>query len=280
MDSLEKIAQSLNITSASFASLMKAALRSRKCSHAKKPTERQMMVLGNGPSLKETLQERAVLIKECDLTAVNFAANSPEFTQLEPKYYVLADPHFFNGEKTDSNVAKLWENLMAVKWPITIFVPAKEGEKTRRRVAKRGNISVATYNMTAFQGWHWLEDIAYRKGWGMPRPRNVLIPALMIALREGYRKIFVAGADHSWSKTLWVDDQNRVISIQPHFYPDKEEERARVAEAYKGIKLHEIYNSFAVAFRSYFDIARFAQKLKAEIINITPGSFIDAFPRG
>ena len=40
-----------------------------------------------------------------------------------------------------------------------------------------------------------------------------------------------------------------------------------------------ILQSFYVAFRSYFTIARYASHRSVKIFNITPGSFIDAFPR-
>ncbi len=48
-------------------------------------------------------------------------------------------------------------------------------------------------------------------------PRNVLIPAIMSAMREGFRRIVLIGADHNWARTLWVTDRNKVVSVQPHF---------------------------------------------------------------
>lgn len=280
MSKLDKIQSALRNCGASLASIVKISLMSRPvCKPRKGRQTRELVVLGNGPSLAQTLADERGWLKNRDLMAVNFAANSDEFRRLMPRYYVLADPHFFTGESTDQNVKRLWENLLSADWPMTLFVPVKDRAAVERRIAKRGNIEVKGFNMTPVEGWKWLCHRAYTAGLGMPRPRNVLIPALMLALREGYRKIFIAGADHSWSKTLWVDDKNRVVSIQPHFYPDGEEERDRVAEAYKGLHLHDIYQSFAIAFRSYFAIRDYAATLDADIINITPGSFIDAFPR-
>ena len=119
----------------------------------------------------------------------------------------------------------------------------------------------------------------YGRGLAMPRPRNVLVPSLMTAIREGYSRILLTGADHSWSKTLWVTDNNRVVSVQPHFYRDNEKERDRVESLYKDIHLHQIYESFSIAFRSYFAVKDYADSCGVEILNATPGSFIDAFPR-
>ena len=44
-------------------------------------------------------------------------------------------------------------------------------------------------------------------------------------------------------------------------------------------KLHNIMYSFYVAFRSYHIIEHYAKGIGANIWNITPGSFIDAFQR-
>ena len=113
----------------------------------------------------------------------------------------------------------------------------------------------------------------------MPRPRNVLIPSIMLGIALGFSTIYVAGADHSWTRTLSVDDDNRVVSIQPHFYKEDEREEKRVRKDYMNYPLHMILQSFYVAFRSYFTIARYARHRSVKIFNITPGSFIDAFPR-
>lgn len=214
--------------------------------------------------------------------AVNFAPNSMEFFDLRPGYLVLADPHFFIGGAKDENVKHLWRAIRRVDWPMTLYLPA-----TMRRHAVsmlgadlRPEISIKSFNLTPADGAGRVARWLYRRGWAMPRPRNVLIPALMLAMHEGYRDIRIVGADHSWSRSLWVDDRNRVISVQPHFYKDDDKEHDRVAAEYAGYHLHDILQSLTIAFRSYFDIKRYAASIGARITNCTPGSYIDAFPRG
>lgn len=284
-----------------LASIAKIALLSRTTGRIKKAEQgRALVIMGNGPSLADTMRDRADLLASSDLMAVNFAANSPEFFKLKPQLYILADPHFFEGAASDPNVRRLWDNLSRVDWPMTLLVPvgrkpllscASPRRQEESGKSARSYISVEHFNMTPVEGLAWLQDFAFRNGLGMPRPRNVLIPAIMSALRKEYRTVYLAGADHSWSKTLWVDDRNRVVTVQPHFYPDNEEERERVTQTYAGIRLHQIYESFSIAFRSYHLIAAYVERLNARhgasdgqspvrIINITPGSFIDAFPRG
>lgn len=263
----------------SVASVAKILLMS-KCTFKSKraDSDKGIVILGNGPSLNSTISEHKDFLMHRDRMAVNFAANAPIFFELKPTSYVLADPHFFNGYNSDANVQKLWKHISHVDWDMQLFVPAK---KHRWVLAMNlpQNIILRTYNLTPIEGFKWTRNLLYNLGLGMPRPRNVLIPSIMLAIWSGYGKIYIAGADHSWTQTLWVDDQNRVVSIQPHFYEDNEEEKKRVATEYHNYPLHQILQSLYVAFRSYFDIARYAETRHVKIFNITPDSFIDAFPR-
>lgn len=260
----------------------KVMILSRKPSRPGEVKDESLIIMGNGPSLRDTIKEYGDFLRSSRTLAVNFAANAQEYPVLRPAIYVLADPHFFqireNGKSSDANVERLWDNISATSWPMSLYVPCNV--KIRGSIEKNGNISVKRYNLTPGEGLpgpvHWL----FRKGLAMPRPRNVLIASIMIALREGYRDIYIVGADHTWSRDLWVDDRNRVISVQKHFYKDNDKEFERVANEYAGYHLHDILNSLTIAFRSYHQIADYARKIGAKITNSTPGSFIDAFPRG
>lgn len=263
------------------ASFGKVMLLSGVPSKAGELRKERLIIMGNGPSLRETIASDGEILRKSKTMAVNFAANADSYSDLRPSMYVLADPHFFktdaDGKSNDPNVERLWENIGKTDWPMTLYVPCKV--RLREEVVNNGNITVRRYNLTPAEGLrgpvHWL----YRRGLAMPRPRNVLIASIMVALHEGYRDIAIVGADHSWSRELWVDDRNRVISVQKHFYEDNSKELDRVAQEYAGYHLHDILNSLTIAFRSYHQIAAYAEKIGAKITNCTPGSFIDAFPR-
>lgn len=263
-----------------LASLGKVMLRSKRPSAAGRPIGRPLIIMGNGPSLRSFIDEGPDLRDGFDLMAVNFAANAEEFRELRPQLYILADPHFFNGHASDPNVARLWQNLGSVSWDMTLWLPLSHRHMVWPLLGHLPeNIRLRWFNLTPVEGKGILSRYLLKSGLGMPRPRNVLIPAIMTALRSGYRKIFLVGADHTWSRSLWVDDENRVVSVQPHFYKDNEKEAKRVASEYAGYNLHDILQSLTIAFRSYFEIRDYADSLGAEIVNATPGSFIDAFPR-
>lgn len=260
--------------------LISVALRSRRpASVPKLRPEKPLLILGNGPSLNDTLATQRQAMEGYDLLAVNFAANTSLFTELKPEHYVLADPVFF--EKDDENIRRLWQALNEADRPLTLHLPAGRCHDARVRewAAESPHHTLRPFNMVAAEGYPTFCRMMYDRGLGMPRPRNVLIPSIMAGLRMGYRTIVITGADHTWTRTLSVDDDNRVVSIQPHFYRDNAKEEARVASVYKDVRLHDVLGSMAIAFHSYHAIADYAARRGVRILNATPGSFIDAFPR-
>ena len=278
LDRLSKMLKTAADTTMSIAKI--AILSSKRVTMPRADAGARMVILGNGPSLNETIAHSSDFLMQHHRLAVNFAANAPAFTSLQPTHYVLADPHFFQAIN-EPNVARLWLALSQVDWAMNLFVPVNVSLPSDVAGIIAGNacLRLYRYNLTPVEGAEWFENWAYKNRLGMPRPRNVLIPSIMIAIACGYRTIYIAGADHSWTRTLSVDDDNNVVSIQPHFYKEDEKEVQRVNTEYMQYPLHQILYSFYVAFRSYHTIARYASHLGVDIFNITPGSFIDAFPR-
>ncbi len=235
-----------------------------------------MLILANGPSLAATLAEDSAVLAKYDKMAVNFAANTPQFALVKPQYYILADPHFFDNT-SDINVARLLENISNVDWPMTLFIPFAAIRKCPLQSTDR--LKIEGYNALGVEGFDWFVNWAYSSRLAMPRPRNVLIPAIMTSIGLGYKTIYLAGADHSWTSTLTVDETNAVLPSQPHFYDEDPAEKERIRSVYREIPLHSVLYSFYLAFKSYFIIERYALSRGIEIFNATPGSFIDAFRR-
>lgn len=238
----------------------------------------RIFILGNGPSLREAIDRFGARLADEDTLAVNFALNAPEIQALRPGRYVLADPHFFRRSGEDANVDALWENIGRADWSLTLFVPAAFVAAARARLASP-TVIVKPFNAVGVEGFRAFRRRVYKSALAMPRPRNVLIPSVMLAIWSGYKTIVLLGADHSWMKTLAVSDDNEVVSVQPHFYKEDSREEKRVRHEYRGYRLHHIVESFAVAFKAYHHIAEFASAEDVEIVNATPGSFIDAFRR-
>jgi hypothetical protein len=276
----DKVSRFFTDAAQSVVSIVKLVLQTRKptVTRIADTEDSNIIILGNGPSLADTIRDYGERLQHANTLAVNFFANTPQFADLKPSRYILVDPHFFEG-LDDDNVNRLWSNIARIDYAMTLYVPIKYAKTARRLIGPHNSISVETFNAVGCEGWQWLRRKVYLAGRGMPRPRNVLIPAIMVAMQAGFRAIYIAGADHSWLRTLSVNDSNEVVSVQPHFYKEDEQEQSRVVSVYRNVKLHEVIYSFYVAFRSYHEIAQYASWRGTAIYNITPGSFIDAFPR-
>lgn len=266
---------------ASAKSLVKVMLQSRPSTVSFAPAAlegKPLIIMGNGPSLADVIRTYGRQLAGSVTMALNFAANAGEFTEIRPDFYLIADPHFFEGRENDPNVGRLFSRLNSeVSWPMTLYVPV--GHTPYSLGITNGFITVETFNFVGAEGFGRFERALYDRGLAMPRPRNVLVPAIMTAIRAGFHDIYLAGADHGWLTTLSVNDENEVVSIQPHFYKDNDEEKKRVTSVYRNVRLHDILLSFHLAFKSYHSVEAYARGLDCRIYNSTPGSFIDAFAR-
>ena len=156
--------------------------------------DEELAVLGNGPSLNDTVADHSDFLASRRLLAVNFAANTPLFRQQKPDYYVLAVTHVFYPLGNPA-VAALCDAIASADWRMSLMEPVKAAAPDR--VAANANVSGERDNLTPVEGGRWLSHALFRAGLGMPRPRNVLIPSLMLAIAAGFKTVYVAGADHS-----------------------------------------------------------------------------------
>ena len=278
-DKIQRFASDLQQT---ILSCVKIPLMSRRAT--KLPSEftnaDELVILANGPSLNKTVKKHGEFLRTRTLLAVNFCAVSDMFTQLRPELYLIADPLFWI---VDEKRESLFGALAAkTTWPLHLMIPVRAmvDKKWSKIIAGNPNIKVHLYNTTPLEGVRGFTNFVYRRGLGMPRPHNVLIPSIATALRLPFKKIYLAGADHSWLPEISVTDSNEVLMHQKHFY-DRGTSKADTVkqENLNTARLHTILYHMYVAFKSYFTLRDYASTLGKEIINITPGSFIDAFDR-
>jgi hypothetical protein len=150
----------------------------------------------------------------------------------------------------------------------------------KSKVSENKNIFLRKYNATPIEGFQGFCNFVFRKNLGVPRPHNVLIPSLIIGLNLPFKTIYVAGADHSWLSEISVDDDNRLLMNQKHFYDQNISKAETVKQRdFSEAHIHNTLYHMYVAFKSYFVIKSYAQSIDKKIFNITPKSFIDAFDR-
>jgi hypothetical protein len=268
-----------------LATLFKVLLLSRK-SKLPKANSQELIILGNGPSLKDFLEKHQSFIKGKDTLAVNHFADTDAYQQIKQTYYMINVPEFWTDD-VDEDVLKrrnqLIENLIEkTGWKLHLILGtgAKKSKKWLDIPKKNPNIRLFFINPTPVEGFQKFRFFCYKKLCGMPRPHNVLIPSLISGINMGYKKIYLTGADHSWLQDIFVAPDNTVYLTQRHFY-DAQTARPDVMKKLGKNKrrLHEILHKFMLSFQAYFDLDAYAKNRNVQIFNITPYSYIDAFQR-
>ena len=116
----------------------------------------------------------------------------------------------------------------------------------------------------------------------MPRFFNVLGPCMQVAINLGFKNIYVVGADHSWFKDIEIDDQNRMIRRDTHFYSvDKEIKPTPMFDPFtrKTVSMGKFMEAMQRVMNSYYFVQDYAKSRGARVINASSLSYIDAFER-
>lgn len=284
---LLKIRNWFNLFGKSISSIFRIVLMSKSVNTFKntKPASKALIILGNGPGLKPFIEESRNKLSKYELLCVNHFGITDYYTELKPKYYVAIAfdlfrddimPHFVEASN------KLF-NAIADKtdWPLKFFitVEAKKHERWQKILSQNKHIEIIYINLTPVEGFHKFMYRNFDKAKGMPRPHNVMVPAIYTAISLKAPKIILAGADHSWLKELHVDDDNRTLFYNQHFYDKEKQVKQFDYAGQRYMKLYEILGTMSLAFKSYHILKEYAEYKNIKILNITQGSYIDAFDR-
>lgn len=280
----------------SILSILKILLLSKLKTKLSIAQQKDCIILGNGPSLNGFMNDSEKFIEDKVLFCVNFFARTDYYEKVKPHFYIITSPEYFVGEKKeDWNKDRLKTfRIIAEKttWPLEFIAPhlAKRSFAWQEILSTNKNITIRYFNNTPIDGFQSFKHWIFRNNLGMPRPHNVLIPSILIGINMKFENIYITGADHSWTRELFVTEQNEVLLSQKHFY-DKQTNSEAIDKnknapqpMYKGgsndkRKLHEVLIKFVYSFKSYWELQEYAEQRHVNIYNLTQGSFIDAFPR-
>ncbi len=240
-------------------------------------SNKECIVIGNGPSMKEEFHKNYEIFKNCEnLFCVNFFIEHSLFYDLKPKNYVIADNIYWEGSEFEGTVKKLaafFADMNEVSWKMTLFITNDGYNSVRKKIVNK-NITVIPFNKTGVDGFKVFRHWMYGLNLGMPKPNNVLNATLFLAVNRNFKKINLYGADHSWISDLYVNDKNEVCCAQNHFY-DKQKEDFVMPKGTLG----EGLKSIAEALESYELLRQYSDNLGCKIINKTKKSFLDVFEK-
>lgn len=255
-------------------SSIKVAWESRKYGDLKR--HQYCTVLGNGPSLNVALRDNEVILNDVDVFCVNMFCVSDYFRKIKPRFYFLVDGAFFKkptNERHEEQIRQLTEKLNAVDWPMFLVISSSSADGGVLKTLENDNVTVLRMNSTAVDGFRFLRHFFYRMRLGMPRCQTVLNFALSTAVSMRYKTIYLYGADHSWTKDLFVDDDNVVCYGDRHVY------NTGLTVIKEECTIAYLLRQFAKMFESHQLVAEYARETGCQIFNCTKGSFVDAYDR-
>lgn len=287
MNFILKIQSFLDNFSKAFATLFRLILLSKwRVKIKKQKRDKDIVILGNGPSLNQMLETHSDFLNNKELICVNHFPTTDFYCKLQPKYFMTSAPDLWLDDIDEHFVTASNRLFNAMKskttWHLEFFIPfeARKYKRWQNILAKNKNININFYNNTPVEGWQGFCHLLFKNNLGMPRPHNIMVPSIFNAVNLGYKTIYLWGAEHSWLKDIRVNEKNEALINQKHFYDEKHSKAQTLDKRGVGARrLHEILHKFMLAFRGYFDLKAYAEKNKVKILNATPNSYIDAFER-
>lgn len=241
-------------------------------------SDRILCILGNGKSLNETKLSKG---ENIDYMVVNRHVLADNYKEIKPAYYVLADPHFFQHPEGLSILKKINDSTI---WKMAICIPYnRKVRKVIKQYITNDNLNVIYYNNLSFAGFSCVQHLLYKWQLAMPVVQNVLVASIMIGILSKYQRIELYGVEHTWTKYLYVDENNVVYLENPHFF-DKEKVDAKPVKEIQHTDEYPFYlilENYSRMFKSYWEIKDYikAKNITTVIINKSKGSFIDAFKK-
>jgi hypothetical protein len=242
----------------------------------------ELHILGNGPSLYNELDD---IIKQNKIYfVVNGFANSDLYSKIQPKYYILVDPLYWDDTILNSDMEKEREVLNMIliktKWDLILFIPRKGKNFFKKYFQQNLNIKIFGFNDLVLET-HWFKfnHWFYERNLATIQFQNVLAASIFLGINMKYPNIYLYGTDHSWIKNITLNKQNEVCIKHDHFYEIEENLLPWMSNNGTIYKMHEILFDLHNIFKGYHKLKSYAEFGNVNIINLTKESFIDAFPK-
>jgi len=262
-------------------------------------TDHKVIIIGNGPSAKSLLQNIDFQHSNTPKLCVNMFASTEYFDKIKPKYYLVSDHAFLDfSEETFKDASSLprlkhqpdflqiqklinsaWNAILSANWEIILYVPQIYKNTFIVKTALNSGLKIQFYNYTVVRGFEWFENWIYRNKLGSPQSQNVINSCIFQAINSNFKEIYLIGVDNNFHLNMIVNNENKLIHIDDHFYKVDKKETPQLHANGTPVKMHEFFLSLHKAFFAHHRLQKYAKHQNVHVYNATNGSFIDAYPR-
>lgn len=251
----------------------------------KKRYSGKMIILANGPSLKNVLREIGLKKKfeNVDFTVMNFFAFDPSFLKIKPRFYCLADPMYIRENHRNEEVKRLFRYLQEnVDWEMNLYIPKWFGVKRFLSYSLLVNphIHIVSVNDTTYVGFECCRNWVLKKNLALPPICTVAQLGLYMAINNGFDEIELYGVEHNMICSLFVNDQNQLCNKEEHFYDQKVVLKPIIRNDNGQLfKIADYLIGAGKMFQTHDQLAEYAKMLHVRIVNCTVDSMIDSYER-
>lgn len=250
-----------------------------------KKTDDILYILGNGPSLSESINKITNQLKIHDCIVVNNFCNTELFDEIKPKFYVIADPSNLGqlenlSESLKLETLKIADKLKSITWDMSFICPDFSQSGYLVNILKNNpHINIFFYNT---QNVSKYDDLMH--DWAenriSPPAQTVLNTCVYLGIFLKYKEIDILGMDLSWHEDLELDQKtNELFIVDKHFYGTKKRFATLDVNGIKPAHVHEYLQCSVNALKSFWDLKVFAEYQNVKVYNLSPHSWVDAFDR-
>jgi len=259
--------------------LLRTLLNGKKCDTLCHEKNNEVLILGNGPSLKDI--DLMQIKPEVEIACVNsFAIYNELFSVVKPEYYVLMDSiYFMDLDKIDQKNREERETLFgilnSVDWDIRLIIP--QGCSTHLNNPHIMEECICSSRLFS-DDYNKLVFNLYSKNLAVCGLQNVLIGALHYFIMKKVPNIYLAGADMNEFKLYRIDERNHVLADYEHFYGIDSVDCTENGVIPQG-EFSKWLGYYAKMLKEFYLIRGFADYQNVRIINLSERSFIDVFDK-
>lgn len=249
--------------------------------------QRKLLLLGNGPSLTNDLQEIRHLRPTSYLVGVNLIVNTPLFKELKPDYLFISDPMFLSDSdhltpEYNRKIIQFYTELSDVDWPICIVAPQdfKRPFLERLRTHNPSLLNTTIFDFPSSQiffGSPVIRAKLFNALLTSPLLTNVISSAIYYFLMTAQNTIYLYGCDADSFKNIQVNQSNNTVySGYSHFYnPSQKHEDKHFISKTLDLRFRQLFLMFA----EFHALSKLASIRRIQIINRSSFSLIDCFSR-
>ena len=231
-------------------------------------------ILGTGPSVS-SIDLSALSGKLC--IGVGEFFNHSQYTSFPPRYYVQAPNHhpfgfdyaseLINGVKPSRDVTNLFLGINNYRYSYQNCLDAQRYPGCVHFIDYQFSIDLHESNYTSHSQWD-ISSVPFSC-------RTVICMAIQLAFYMGCSRIVLLGCEHDYIRRFI----NGEDFSNHHFYDESVSPTEGVTSFLSAISLKEWFANYWYKWHDFELIHRFAILNGIEIINSTPNSILDIFPR-